>query len=53
MLAPGRERHFASPGFVRDVVAAGATRVSVLRAIGDATDPERAASNLRAALGSG
>ena len=38
---------------VRDVVAAGATRVSVLRAIGDATDPEQAASNLRAALGSG
>ena len=38
---------------VRDVVAAGATRVSVVRAIGDAADPERAASNLRAALGSG
>jgi thiamine-phosphate pyrophosphorylase len=38
---------------VRDVVAAGATRVSVLRAIGDAIDPEQAASNLRAALGSG
>jgi thiamine-phosphate pyrophosphorylase len=38
---------------VRDVVAAGATRVSVLRAIGDADDPERAAANLRAALGSG
>ncbi len=38
---------------VRDVVAAGATRVSVLRAIGDATDPEQAASNLRAALGTG
>ncbi len=38
---------------VRDVVAAGATRVSVLRAIGDAADPEQAAANLRAALGSG
>ena len=38
---------------VREVAAAGATRVSVLRAIGEATDPERAAAHLRAALGSG
>jgi len=38
---------------VKDVAAAGATRVSVLRAIGDAPDPERAAATLRAALGSG
>ena len=33
-----------------DVVAAGASRVAVVRAIGDATDPERAAAELRAAL---
>ena len=32
------------------VVAAGATRVAVVRAIGDADDPERAARELRAAL---
>ena len=38
---------------VKAVVAAGATRVSVQRAIGDAADPERAAATLRAALGSG
>lgn len=36
---------------VTDVVAAGARRVAVVRAIGDADDPERAASLLRAALG--
>jgi thiamine-phosphate pyrophosphorylase len=35
---------------VADVVAAGATRVAVVRAIGDADDPERAARELRAAL---
>ncbi|HZR92117.1 MAG TPA: thiamine phosphate synthase [Gaiellaceae bacterium] len=35
---------------VADVVAAGATRIAVVRAIGDATDPERAAARLRAAL---
>jgi thiamine-phosphate pyrophosphorylase len=35
---------------VADVVAAGATRVAVVRAIGDAGDPERAARSLRAAL---
>jgi len=38
-------------GNVRDVVAAGAERVAVVRAIGDAPDPERAAAELRAALG--
>jgi thiamine-phosphate pyrophosphorylase len=36
---------------VRDVVAAGATRIAVVRAIGDADDPERAARVLREALG--
>jgi thiamine-phosphate pyrophosphorylase len=36
---------------VADVVAAGATRIAVVRAIGDADDPERAAAMLRAALG--
>jgi thiamine-phosphate pyrophosphorylase len=35
---------------VRDVVAAGATRVAVVRAIVDAEDPEAAARALRAAL---
>jgi thiamine-phosphate pyrophosphorylase len=35
---------------VADVVAAGARRVAVVRAIGDADDPERAAAELRAAL---
>jgi thiamine-phosphate pyrophosphorylase len=37
-------------GNVADVVAAGATRVAVVRAIGDADDPERAAAELRAAV---
>jgi thiamine-phosphate pyrophosphorylase len=37
-------------GNVADVVAAGATRVAVVRAIGDADDPERVAAELRAAL---
>jgi thiamine-phosphate pyrophosphorylase len=36
---------------VGDVVAAGARRIAVVRAIGDADDPERAAAALRAALG--
>ena len=36
---------------VADVVAAGATRVAVVRAIGHAPDPERAAALLRRALG--
>jgi thiamine-phosphate pyrophosphorylase len=35
---------------VRDVVAAGASRVAVVRAIGDASDPEQAARELRQAL---
>jgi thiamine-phosphate pyrophosphorylase len=35
---------------VRDVVAAGAERVAVVRAIVEAADPERAAASLRAAL---
>ncbi|HEY7691121.1 MAG TPA: thiamine phosphate synthase [Gaiellaceae bacterium] len=35
---------------IREVVAAGATRVAVVRAIGDAPDPERAAAGLREAL---
>jgi thiamine-phosphate pyrophosphorylase len=35
---------------VADVVAAGATRIAVVRAIGDAADPERAAAKLRRAL---
>jgi thiamine-phosphate pyrophosphorylase len=35
---------------VGDIVAAGATRIAVVRAIGDADDPERAARTLRTAL---
>ena len=35
---------------VRDVVAAGAERIAVVRAITDAADPERASATLRAAL---
>jgi thiamine-phosphate pyrophosphorylase len=35
---------------VAHIVAAGATRIAVVRAIGDAADPERAAAALRAAL---
>ena len=38
------------PGNVRDLVAAGAERVAVVRAIGDAADPESAARELREAL---
>jgi thiamine-phosphate pyrophosphorylase len=34
----------------RDVAAAGARRIAVVRAVGDAPDPERAARELRAAL---
>jgi thiamine-phosphate pyrophosphorylase len=37
-------------GNVRDVVGAGARRIVVVRAIRDAADPERAASELREAL---
>ena len=36
---------------VADVVAAGATRIAVVRAIADADDPERAARALKTALG--
>jgi thiamine-phosphate pyrophosphorylase len=36
---------------VADVVAAGARRIAVVRAIGDAADPEQAARALRRALG--
>jgi thiamine-phosphate pyrophosphorylase len=35
---------------IAEVVAAGATRIAVVRAIGDADDPERAAAALRRAL---
>jgi thiamine-phosphate pyrophosphorylase len=35
---------------VADVAAAGARRIAVVRAIGDADDPERAARTLRDAL---
>jgi thiamine-phosphate pyrophosphorylase len=35
---------------VAEVVAAGATRIAVVRAIGGASDPERAAAELRGAL---
>jgi thiamine-phosphate pyrophosphorylase len=37
---------------VHDVAAAGAERIAVVRAIGDAPDPEAAAARLRAALSS-
>jgi thiamine-phosphate pyrophosphorylase len=36
---------------VAEVVAAGATRIAVVRAIGDALDPEQAADTLRRVLG--
>ena len=55
--AHARQPWFAIGGIdetnVADVVAAGATRVAVVRAIGDAADPERAARTLRAALPGG
>ena len=55
--AHARQPWFAIGGIdetnVADVVAAGATRIAVVRAIGDAGDPERAASALRSALRSG
>jgi thiamine-phosphate pyrophosphorylase len=38
-------------GNVREAISAGASRVCVLRAIADATDPERAARELRECLG--
>ena len=37
-------------GNVEDVIAAGATRIAVVRAIGDSPDPEAAARELRRAL---
>jgi thiamine-phosphate pyrophosphorylase len=40
-----------TPGNVAEVVAAGARRIVVVRAIRDAPDPEAAAAALRAALG--
>ena len=53
--AHARQPWFAIGGIdetnVGDVVAAGATRIAVVRAIGDAPDPERAARALRDALG--
>ena len=53
--AHARQPWFAIGGIdetnVADVVAAGATRIAVVRAIGDAGDPERAARALRDALG--
>jgi len=52
--AHARQPWFAIGGIdetnVAEVVAAGATRVAVVRAIGDAPDPEAAAANLRKAL---
>jgi thiamine-phosphate pyrophosphorylase len=55
--AHARQPWFAIGGIdesnAADVVAAGATRIAVVRAIGDADDPERAARTLRSALGSG
>ncbi len=55
--AHARQPWFAIGGIdetnVADVIAAGATRIAVVRAIGDAPDPERAARTLRRALDSG
>jgi thiamine-phosphate pyrophosphorylase len=52
--AHARQPWFAIGGIdatnVLDVVSAGATRIAVVRAIGDASDPEFAAAGLRAAL---
>jgi thiamine-phosphate pyrophosphorylase len=52
--ANARQPWFAIGGIdksnVADVVAAGARRIAVVRAIGDAQDPERAAAELRAFL---
>lgn len=55
--ARARQPWFAIGGIdrtnVEQVVAAGATRIAVVRAIGEARDPEAAARELRSALGSG
>jgi thiamine-phosphate pyrophosphorylase len=52
--AHARQPWFAIGGIdetnVWDVVEAGATRIAVVRAIGDAADPERAAASLKDAL---
>jgi thiamine-phosphate pyrophosphorylase len=52
--AHARQPWFAIGGIdattVADVVAAGARRIAVVRAIGDAADPEQAAAELAAAL---
>ena len=52
--AHARQAWFAIGGIdetnAGDVVAAGATRIAVVRAIGDAGDPERAAAALKIAL---
>jgi thiamine-phosphate pyrophosphorylase len=52
--AQARQPWFAIGGIdeanAADVVAAGAQRLAIVRAIGDATDPERAAAALLAAL---
>ena len=52
--AHARQPWFAIGGIdetnVPDVVAAGAERIAVVRAIGDADDPERAAAALKASL---
>ena len=53
--AQARQPWFAIGGIdesnVAEVVAAGASRIAVVRAIGDAEDPEAAAAALKAALG--
>jgi thiamine-phosphate pyrophosphorylase len=55
--AHARQPWFAIGGIdtanVREVVAAGAERIAVVRAIADAPDPERAAAELRGALDRG
>jgi thiamine-phosphate pyrophosphorylase len=55
--AHARQAWFAIGGIdgtnIADVVAAGATRIAVVRAIGDAVDPEEAARTLREALPGG
>ena len=56
-VSHARQPWFAIGGIdetnVADVVGAGAMRIAVVRAIGDAADPERAARTLREALAGG
>ena len=56
-VSHARQPWFAIGGIdetnVADVVAAGAMRIAVVRAIGDAADPERAARTLKEALAGG